>query len=56
MVKVNYRKYRHASTRTDFHEFAGRTHWVIAETGWAEVAAFVQNWVEMQVPPGADPN
>ncbi len=46
MVKVNYRKYRRAPSRTDFHVFAGRTHWVIAEPGWEEVAAFVQRWAE----------
>ncbi|HEV2012253.1 MAG TPA: alpha/beta hydrolase [Candidatus Limnocylindria bacterium] len=53
MVRDNYRKYR-SPARTDFHEFAGRTHWIIAEPGWDEVATFVAHWLEAV--PAASPN
>ena len=49
MVKMNVRKYRHSAARTDFHEFAGRTHWVIAEPGWDEVANHVGGWLRETV-------
>lgn len=46
MVRSNHRKYRGSPARTDYHEFARRTHWVIAEAGWDEVAAYVERWIE----------
>jgi pimeloyl-ACP methyl ester carboxylesterase len=45
MVRDNYRRYD-SPARTDFYEFAGRTHWVIAEPGWEEVARFVAHWLD----------
>jgi pimeloyl-ACP methyl ester carboxylesterase len=46
MVRMNYRKYRGSPARTDYHEFTGRTHWVIAEPGWEDIAAYVERWIE----------
>jgi pimeloyl-ACP methyl ester carboxylesterase len=34
----NYRMYRNSPAKTDFKEFPGRGHWIIAEDGWQEVA------------------
>jgi len=45
MIRVNYRKYRRSSARTDFQIFEGRTHWLIEQEGWEDVAASIQNWL-----------
>ena len=34
------------SSRTDIREFPDRTHWIIAQEGWDEVAAFIAEWLE----------
>jgi pimeloyl-ACP methyl ester carboxylesterase len=47
MNRANFAKYqRHAAVRdkTDFREFAGRSHWIIAEPGWEEVADAAIAW------------
>ncbi len=41
----NHAKYAGSGSRTDFREFAGRTHWIIAQDGWQEVAAFIDGWL-----------
>jgi len=43
--RSNYRKYRHTSTITEFKQFPGRGHWIIAEDGWEEVAGFIYDWL-----------
>ncbi|EYF06061.1 alpha/beta hydrolase [Chondromyces apiculatus] len=45
MNRVNHAAYRHSSARTDFHEFPKRSHWIIAEPGWEEVAGYALSWV-----------
>lgn len=42
----NYGKYKASGTLTDFHEFAGRSHWTIAQPGWQEVAGYIAEWLE----------
>jgi pimeloyl-ACP methyl ester carboxylesterase len=44
MNRANFAKYRSAPSRTDFHEFPGRSHWIIAEPGWEEVADDALDW------------
>lgn len=49
--KSNYAKYRSSPSVTDFKEFAGRTHFIIGQQGWEEVADYVLAWLnekEMQ--------
>ena len=47
MVRANYRKYSQKSgALTEYHEFPGRTHWLIAQPGWEEIAAFVDDWLQ----------
>ena len=46
MNRANARKYRGAPSPTDFHEFPGRSHWIIAERGWEEVADYALDWSE----------
>jgi pimeloyl-ACP methyl ester carboxylesterase len=42
----NHRAYRRSPARTDFCEFPGRAHWIIAQEGWDEVASFVATWLD----------
>jgi pimeloyl-ACP methyl ester carboxylesterase len=44
----NYRAFSKSSARTDFREFSGRTHWIIAQDGWEEVATYVAAWLDGQ--------
>ena len=49
MNRANVRHYRGCQVVTDFKEFPGRTHWLIASPGWEEVADYVIGWVERQL-------
>ena len=40
----NFRKYRHSSATTEYRSFPGRSHYIIAEPGWEEVAEFALDW------------
>ena len=44
----NHRAYSKSAARTDFREFAGRTHWIIAQDGWEAVAEHIAGWLEAQ--------
>lgn len=49
MVRVNYGKYRASTARTEYREFSGRSHWVIAEPGWDDVAVQIHRWLASAV-------
>jgi pimeloyl-ACP methyl ester carboxylesterase len=49
--RANHRRYRKSPVPVDFVEFPGRTHWIIAQDGWEEVAAHAADWIDVQVPP-----
>ena len=51
MVKAMYRKHSRAPSRTDFHEFPNRSHWLIAEPGWEEIAEKALKWAEANAKP-----
>lgn len=42
--RKNFRKYRHSSAVTAYKEFAGRSHFIIGEAGWEEVAGYALDW------------
>ena len=44
--RSNYRRYRDATSVTDFREFDGRDHLTIVEPGWEKVADFVLAWLD----------
>jgi len=44
--RSNFRKYARSRARTDFKEFPGRCHWIIAQDGWEEVAEYSAGWLE----------
>ena len=41
----NYKKYKDTNSITDYKEFAGRTHFVLGQKNWQEVADFILNWL-----------
>ena len=44
--RANHRRYAKSPAVTDFREFPGRTHWIIAQKGWEEVAQHALEWIE----------
>jgi pimeloyl-ACP methyl ester carboxylesterase len=46
IIRATYKKYAKANARTDFIEFPERSHMLIMEPGWEEVAAYVLGWLE----------
>ena len=44
--KANYEKYKRSTSITDFKEFPGRTHFIIGQENWQEVADYVAKWLE----------
>ncbi len=46
IVRRNYRAYRASPARTDLRIFPGRTHWLIGQEGWEEVAQACIDWIE----------
>ncbi len=45
LSRSNHAKYRQSPSVTDFKEFAGRTHFIVGQKGWEEVAGFVLAWL-----------
>ena len=45
LIKSNYTKYKRSSSITDFKEFAGRTHFIIGQKNWEEVAEYILEWL-----------
>lgn len=51
MVKANFRKYNQQSgALTELLEFPGRTHWLIAQPGWEEIARAIETWLRQRLP------
>lgn len=42
--RKNFKKYRASSAVTEYKEFPGRSHYIIAEKGWEEVAQYALDW------------
>lgn len=42
--RATCRKYRHSKATTNYAEFAGRSHLIVAQYGWREVAAHALDW------------
>ena len=47
-VRANARAYRNSLATTEYREFPGRTHFIIAQSGCQEVANFAIDWVRDQ--------
>jgi pimeloyl-ACP methyl ester carboxylesterase len=48
VVRANARAYRNSLATTEYKEFPGRTHFIVAQSGWREVAGFAIDWVRDQ--------
>lgn len=48
VVQANVRAYRDSLATTEYKEFSGRTHMIIAQSGWREVADYALNWAKDQ--------
>lgn len=46
LSRAAYRIQRRSPARTDFHAFEGRSHLLLAEPGWEEVAAVAMRWAD----------
>jgi len=46
LVRENFESYKHTNSKKEFIEFAGRTHYIIGQQGWEEVADHVLYWVQ----------
>jgi pimeloyl-ACP methyl ester carboxylesterase len=43
--RTNFKRYKSPTSVTTFKEFPGRTHFIIGQTGWEEVAGFSLAWL-----------
>ena len=48
IVKANHRLYRDSCATTEYKEFPDRTHYIIGQSGWQEVANYALDWVRDQ--------
>jgi pimeloyl-ACP methyl ester carboxylesterase len=48
IVKANVRAYRKSTATTEYREFPARTHFIIGQPGWQEVADFALDWARDQ--------
>jgi len=48
IVKSNHRLYRHSNAITEYQEFQDRTHFIIGQSGWQEVANYSLDWARDQ--------
>ena len=48
IVKANVRAYRKSTAITEYKEFPERTHFIIGQSGWQEVANFALDWARDQ--------
>jgi pimeloyl-ACP methyl ester carboxylesterase len=46
--RTNWSRYKGSPSITDFKEFAGRTHFVIGQENWQELAGTIAAWLEKQ--------
>lgn len=48
--RINHRKYAGSGAVTDYREFPGRSHLIVVQEGWEEVAAYALAWVQAKTP------
>jgi alpha-beta hydrolase superfamily lysophospholipase len=46
LAEKQYKKYERSSAQTDYVEFEGRPHLLMAAEGWDEVAASIDSWLD----------
>ena len=55
-IQANYKKYANSNTQTDFIEFPNRSHTLVMEPGWEEVAEYVYSWLQKLPETAVSPN
>jgi len=50
MNRANFKKYARSTAVTEYREFPGRTHWIVGQPGWEEVADHALDWLAKQLP------
>jgi hypothetical protein len=45
VVRRQFRAHQASPARTELRSFPGRTHWLIGQEGWEEVAAACHDWI-----------
>lgn len=43
--RKNFEAYKDKNSKTDFKEFAGRTHYICGQENWEEVSNFINEWI-----------
>jgi alpha-beta hydrolase superfamily lysophospholipase len=51
LSRKQYEKYEKSAAQTDYLEFEGRPHLLMAAEGWEEVAAAIESWIERVLGP-----
>jgi pimeloyl-ACP methyl ester carboxylesterase len=46
LSRTNYELYRASSSKVDYREFPGRTHFILGQPGWEEVADHALAWLQ----------
>lgn len=49
LTRINFKKYAYSTSLTDFKEFQHRSHLIVAQAGWQEVAEYALCWARAQV-------
>jgi pimeloyl-ACP methyl ester carboxylesterase len=47
--RINHQKYAKSRAVTEYKEFPGRSHLIVAQDGWEEVAAFALDWAQAAI-------
>jgi alpha-beta hydrolase superfamily lysophospholipase len=53
VVTANYNLYKKSKAITDYKEYPDRTHYVLGQDGWEDVADFALDWAVSHTTPGA---
>lgn len=53
VARSNFEQYRDSGAYTDFQEFPGRAHLLMAQDGWEEIAEYVATWLVETLPRAA---
>jgi hypothetical protein len=49
VVKANFALYRKSKAITDYNDFPERTHYILGQEGWQEVADYALDWAIRQL-------
>jgi len=49
LVRKNFEAYKGNQSRTEFIEFAGRTHYICCQPNWEDVAIYIASWIKSLV-------